>query len=821
MDTTAYNASVLIVDDVPANLLALGAVLKPLGTPIIKARSGDEALAVVQRQPVAVALLDVQMPQMDGFELAAALRKLEQGREIPILFVTAIHRDEEYIRRGYAAGAADYITKPYDADVIRARVKAFVDLFEQREKVRHLQVAQRTRERDDALRRLVAFERIATAAVDTPNIDSLLRELLATFLEATHAAESAAILLRDGEKLTMRAFSGANREVYERLSRSSNAGFIARISAERKPLSIPRQSSSPLEKDLAQGGDERALYGVPLLHNGEMLGIAYIGSPAVHEFDAVDIRLFAAVSERAAWAVAKQFERSQLHQVLATAPALISIVKVPSLEYAFAAPGYRALFGGRYLVGVKSSELNLGPAAMAMVRRAAAEESTVNGEIGHFFNGRERSFQFTAQALRNHAGTVDRVLIFATDVTAQVEARKRIEAHEAERAELLAKESAARAEAERASRAKDEFLAIMSHELRTPLNAIVGWTAILRKNGKADIERALETIERNARTQARIIDDILDISRIVSGNMRLDLKPLNLAGALQGTIDALRPTADAKHITLETFINSPIRVMGDSDRLQQAFSNVLMNAVKFTPEGGRVTVRTALSEASVRVAVIDTGQGMDADFLPKMFEPFRQADGSSTRRHGGIGLGLAIVKRLIEAHGGKIQATSAGRGLGSTFLIDLPLCSDVRADITVEHPVSHGPDHRRLDHARVLVVDDDKDARDLLESVLADEGAEVRTASSARDGLTALEQFRPHVLVSDLAMPGVDGYEFIRSIRSLPPERGGETPVIALSAYGRAEDSNDAFAAGFRTFLTKPVDVDRLLAEVSAIVEGN
>jgi signal transduction histidine kinase/DNA-binding response OmpR family regulator len=683
-ETTAFNASVLIVDDVPANLLALGAVLKPLGTPIIEARSGDEALEVVQRQPVAVALLDVRMPQMDGFQLAAALRKLEQGREIPILFVSAIHRNEEDIRRGYAAGAADYITKPYDADVVRARVKAFVDLFEQREKVRRREVAQRTRERDDALRRLVAFERIATAAVDTPNIDALLRELLATFLEATQAAESAAILLSDGEKLTMRAFSGANREIYERLSQSSKAGVVARISAERKPLSIPKRSFKRLEKDSAQEGEARALYGVPLLHNGEILGVAYIGSPAVREFAAGDIRLFSAVCERAAWAVSTQFERSQLHQVLAAAPALSSIVRIPSLEYAFAARGYRALFGGLYLIGIKASELGLGPVALAMVQRAAAEERIFGDEISWRSNGEERSFQFTAQPLRNHAGTVDRVLIFATDVTAQVAARKRIEAHEAERAELRAKESAARAEAERASRVKDEFLAIMSHELRTPLNAIVGWTTVLRKNGRADLERALETIERNARTQARIIDDILDITRIVSGDMRLDLKLLNLAGIIHAAIDALRPTADAKRIALDLEINSAIPVVGDPERLQQVFSNVLTNAVKFTSDGGRVVVRTALSEEHVKVAVIDTGQGIEQDFLTQIFEPFRQADVSSTRRHGGVGLGLAIVKRLVEAHGGRIQATSPGKAMGATFLIDLPVCSDGGADAVVK-----------------------------------------------------------------------------------------------------------------------------------------
>jgi CheY-like chemotaxis protein len=552
MESTAFRASVLIVDDMPANLLAMGAVLKPLGARILKAQSASEALQLVQREPIAVALLDVQMPQMDGFQLADALRKLERGKEIPIVFVTAIHRDEEYIRRGYTAGAADYITKPFDADVLRARVKAFVELFEQREKVRQVEVSQRTRERDDAQRRLVAFERIATATVDTPNLDALLRELLATFLGATPTAESAAILLRDGNKLTMRAFSGAHRSLYERLSLRQD--FVARISAARKPLSIPRGTSWAFENDGLHDREARALYSVPLLYNGEMFGVAFIGSPDIQEFVAADTRLFSVVCERAAWAVAKQLERSELHEVLNAAPAQISIVRVPSLDYSFAAPGYRALFGGRYLIGVKASEFGLGNGALVVIQKAFREEAVCGDEISCLLNGEERFFHLTAQPLRNHAGTIDRVLTFATDVTPHVVARKRIEAHEAERIILLEKESAARADAERASRAKDEFLAIMSHELRTPLNAILGWTAVLRKKGPSDLERALETIERNARAQARIIEDILDISRIVSGKMRLDFRPLNLSAVVDGAIDALRPAVDAKRIALDITI---------------------------------------------------------------------------------------------------------------------------------------------------------------------------------------------------------------------------------------------------------------------------
>jgi CheY-like chemotaxis protein len=263
-------------------------------------------------------------------------------------------------------------------------------------------------------------------------------------------------------------------------------------------------------------------------------------------------------------------------------------------------------------------------------------------------------------------------------------------------------------------------------------------------------------------------------------------------------------------------------VIADPERLQQVFSNLLSNAIKFTPKSGGIVIRTLIAEQKVKIVLTDTGQGIEPGFLPQIFEPFRQADGSSTRRHGGLGLGLAIVKRLIEVHGGHIYAASEGPELGSTFTVELPLLSDDRAVVTpvVRNSVAPRSYTHQLDHVKVLVVDDDTDARELLESVLTDQGASVLTASSASEGLIAIEHFRPAIVVSDLAMPGMDGYQFMRAIRSLSDERGGEVAGIALSAYGRAEDSNDAFAAGFLSFLAKPVDVEQLLCEVSTLARG-
>ena len=532
--------SVLVVDDTPANLVALGAVLAPLGVRVVEAHSGAEAIARASEESFAVVLLDVQMPEMDGFEVARRLRETATGVELPIIFLTAIHRDESYARRGYASGAADYITKPFDPDVLRARVKAFVDLFQQRERLRLAQVGERTRERDEALERL---------------------------------------------------------------------------------------------------------------------------------------------------------------------------------------------------------------------------------------------------------------------------------------AELLASERGARREAEIANRAKDEFLATVSHELRTPLSAILGWAVIARKKTTStDVERALATIERNAHAQMRIIEDMLDVGRIVSGKLQLEIAATDVADAIEGAVQAVRPAADAKQVALDVAIAADVGVVAaDAERLQQITWNLLSNAIKFTPKGGHVAVSASRTEASLMIRVRDDGEGIAGEFLPHLFEAFRQADGSTTRRQGGLGLGLAIVKQLVDAHGGTITAHSDGEGLGASFLVELPARAAAPGDWARRAAPAHATASRqiRLDGLRLLVVDDDEDSRDLIGLMLAGQGATVSSASSAGEALRLVADSPPDVLVSDIGMPDVNGYSLIRRVRTLPGHRGGRTPAVALTAYARAEDGERAFAAGFQAHVTKPVDPDRLTAVVA------
>jgi PAS domain S-box-containing protein len=385
------------------------------------------------------------------------------------------------------------------------------------------------------------------------------------------------------------------------------------------------------------------------------------------------------------------------------------------------------------------------------------------------------------------------------------------------------KEHALRADAELASRAKDEFLATVSHELRTPLNAILGWTVMLRRHKlEPEVDRGLVVVERNARAQATLIEEVLDISRVISGKLALNLGPTNVAEALAAAIDTVTPAAEAKEITVATEASDPaLTIKADPDRLQQIIWNLLSNAVKFTPKGGHVRVEARREGSDVLLTVTDDGEGIRGDVLPLVFEPFHQGDASTTRRHGGLGLGLAIVKQLVSAHGGTVRAESAGLKKGSTFTVRVPARSAVpavergsRAQSNLAPPeVNEGGS--RLTGLRIVVVDDEQDALDLVVEVLRTEGAEVYAAASAREALALVTDLRPDVLVSDVGMPEVDGHALIRQVRALPLSRGGATPAVALTAYARSEDADRAVAAGFQMHVAKPVEPSQLVTVVA------
>ena len=399
----------------------------------------------------------------------------------------------------------------------------------------------------------------------------------------------------------------------------------------------------------------------------------------------------------------------------------------------------------------------------------------------------------------------------------------------AERARLLNNERAAREDAEMANRLKDEFLATLSHELRTPLTAVLGWARMLR-SGHGDeksLERGLASIERNATAQARLVDDLLDVSRIVSGKMRLDIRVVDLPAVVESAVEAVRPAASAKQIRLQTSLD-PLAgpVVGDPDRLQQIVWNLVSNSVKFTPREGQVQVRLARSDAHVDIVVSDSGQGMAPDVVPHVFERFRQADSSSTRAHGGLGLGLALVKHLVELHGGSVAAQSAGPGQGATFAVRLPIRVDAKRTPAADVPRRDGEataatvsPNGSLEDVRLLFVDDEVDTLELFTQILADTGAAIFTATSVAEAMVQFEQRRPDVLICDIEMPGEDGYSLVRRVRGLAADDGGAVPAVAVTAYGRAEDRLRLLAAGYDRYIAKPVEPSELVAVIVALAK--
>jgi PAS domain S-box-containing protein len=449
-----------------------------------------------------------------------------------------------------------------------------------------------------------------------------------------------------------------------------------------------------------------------------------------------------------------------------------------------------------------------------------------SGEVlGGLFFGHPDAGVFTERHERIVEGLAAQAAV-AMDNARLYEAAQRARA-EAEQA--AAENERLYREAQESNRLKDEFLATISHELRTPLTAILGWSQMMRTEqlGGDSAVKAFETIERNARAQAQLIDDLLDVSRIITGKLRIDVRQVDPNSFVEAAIGSVRPAAEAKGVRVQKIMDTGVvTVSGDPVRLQQIVWNLLSNSIKFTPRGGRVQVRLERVNSHIEIAVSDTGAGISPEFLPHVFERFRQADGRTTRQHGGMGLGLAIVRHLVELHGGTVRAESPGEGQGSTFTVLLPVAPVYRNDVGAErvHPAARDtlPTYEcpeRLDGLKVLVVDDETDTRELLKAGLGRCGAEVTAAASAAEALDAISAGVPDLLISDIGMPEVDGYELIRRIRQLPAESGGKVPAIALTAYARTEDRMQALRAGYHMHVPKPVELAELVAVAASLVQ--
>src|SRR5215212_2063061 len=502
--------------------------------------------------------------------------------------------------------------------------------------------------------------------------------------------------------------------------------------------------------------------------------------------------------------------------------------------------------GAERIFGYTADEVIGKPVTILIPEGHLDEEPTILAQlragkrIEHYETVRVRKdgtlidISLTVSPIRGPHGKIVGASKIARDITEQRLARRALdEAYETTKSARAEAEKAAAdnerlyRQAEESSRLKEEFLATISHELRTPLSAILGWTRMLRLGqlSEENETKALDTIERNARAQAQLIDDLLDVSRIVTGKLRMDVRPVDPNSFIDAAVEAVRPAAEARGVRLQKVIDTgPVSIPGDPVRLQQVVWNLLSNAIKFTPRGGRVQIRSERVNSHLEIVVSDTGQGIAPDFLPHVFDRFRQADQKTSRQHGGMGLGLSIVRHLVELHGGSVSAISEGEGQGATFTVMLPISPVYQVDASGGrvHPGARDlmpPDDPtdRLDGLRILAVDDEADTRELLRKGLEYCGANVQVVGSAAEALDGLVSFAPDILISDIGMPEVDGYDLIRQIRSLSANKGRRIPAIALTAYTRVEDRLHALRAGYDMHVPKPVELAELVAVAASL----
>ena len=673
-------ATVLIVDDNAAQRLALRAVLSDLDMTILEAGTGREALRCLLRQEVAVILLDVNMPGLDGFETAALIRERRATQHTPIIFVTA-YSDDTHAARGYSLGAVDFILSPVQPNVLRSKVGVLIELFRK--------TAQITRQRE-ALRRyadqLQQLSKASLAIHSARSLEEVLRAVAqaAARIIGAHQSIASAVPREDGEALTVTMLSekyGGTTETHtKRLTADTIGPGLSQPQRLTQVAIATRVAGAAPPSETVAELAMRGLLAAPLTGpDGHPMGIVQLSDKREGEFSAEDESIVVLLAQKASIAI----------------------------------------------------------------------------------------------------------------------------------------ENIAAAEAREANRLKDEFLGVLSHELRTPLQAMLTWISILRKQpvDAAMLTRGLDVIERSTRSQVQLIGDLLDVSRIIRGKLRLEREPVDLVTVIGLALDALKPAAASKQIELAW--EPPMTdcwLVGDGSRLQQIMWNLLSNAIKFTPAQGRVELGLLQGEQDITIHVRDSGAGIPGEFLPYVFERFRQADSTSGRQHGGLGLGLAIVRHLVDLHGGSVRAENVREPSGARFTVTLPRLSLAEPVALVSGPSVARPapvepsNGMRLDGIRVVLVEDEADAREALSAALQSFGAAVVAVGSSAEAMQALQRETPDVLLSDLGMPGEDGYSLIRKVRAAERGRDARIPAAALTAYVRGEDRAAALQAGFDVHVQKPIE---------------
>ena len=853
-DRAEEKVSILLVDDRPDKLIVLEAILAELGQDLVKAQSGKEALKHVLNQDFAVILLDVNMPGMDGFETATLIRQRKSSETTPIIFFTA-QDDEKYVSRSYSLGAVDYIRTPIDPEILRTKVRVFVDLYKKtarmqrqaeerrssQEKSFHKRLAEVTDRLEAETRRnrffALSVDMLCIAGFDgffkqlNPSWHEILgftdEELTANpIVEIIHPEDregTAAQLDRLKQGAPVVSFDNrcmCKDGTYRWLGWTASAFpaegllymFVRDITsqkrAEEERVQLVREQ---LARTSAESSERRAAFlaevsnalDASLDYRATLARVARLAVPFLADACIVDIAEEEGGVTRLEVALADPAKHGVAAHLKSAAPGPRST-----------SPEARALRSGESIIMPEVKAADVEAMAQDPAHRQALGELGPRSLMVAPITARGRNLgalTFVAAESDRRFGRSD--LGLAEDVARRA-------ALAVENARLYKASQEARQGAEAANRAKDEFLATLSHELRTPLSPILGWVRLLRSGDLDDAAtaRGLEVIERNVRAQTQLIEDLLDVSRIITGKLRLEVRPMDLVAVVEAGIDAVRPAAEAKGIRIASRLDPMASAMvGDPDRLQQVVWNLVSNAVKFTPKDGRVEVELARVDTHARLRVRDTGKGIQPAFLPHVFDRLRQADSTSTRAHGGLGIGLAIVRHLVELHGGTVAAESGGEGEGATFTVELPISATPGTQRAAPEAAARDEGSVRLDGVRVMVVDDEADTRDLLSFSLRNYGAEVRALGSASEALAAIQQDKPDVLVSDIGLPGDDGYALIRKVRALDEESGGRVPAAALTAYAKDEDRHRAIAAGFQAHVTKPVELAELASVVASL----
>lgn len=828
---SASRGKLLIVDDNPHNLKAFSAILEPLGCELLTASEGEEALRVLLREELALILLDVQMPGIDGYETARLIRSRERCRHIPIIFLTAVQRDDEFVQRGYALGAVDFIIKPVDAQILRSKAQVFLELHDKTQIIREqTEQLRRASQKELSDYRRWSDHRYASLAdampelVWTADVEGRLlyrnqHWALCAGREAAHLEFSDVVHPEDLPEFTAGWAAARSEERdweaelrFGDVSREEFRWHLVRAVPTRAPDgSITGWVGSSRDID-ARKRAQQALEMLATLSRrlGELSSglsgleqVLELALPVLGDAVLVDVRgsdtPFKRISASRPGGVAPAFDDPRLDfgptTVVFTGEREILLDVKGELERV----STRSSDHARFL-----DELGI----VSYVCMPLTVRDRILGAIAFFTAGSRRHY-------------TDSELRLAEDVASRV-------ATAIDNLQLYEIAQQERRKLEEAGRAKDVFFATLSHELRTPLNAIVGWSHLLKGGLAADQStRAIETIDRNARSLAKLVGDLIDVSRIVSGNLKVDEKLIDLRQVVESAIDAARPGADAAGVTLALELRlgtRPAHVLGDATRLQQVTGNIIANAVKFTPRGGAVVVLLECIGGEAVLSVADTGHGIAPEFLPFVFEPFRQGRRTHARSQEGLGLGLAIVKHLVELHGGSVSAASEGVGLGTTISIELPLASAAPVAETREASAAGDVPNAAMQRAaseallrgvHALIVEDDPDGCELLETVLRGFGATVTTAGTARDAYSQLCARRPDVLVSDIGLPDEDGLALIRRVRETADLAG--LPAVALTAYASKRDVAQALAAGFQAHVAKPVAPQELGSAIARV----